>query len=176
MSRFLRKAVVLCVAFGGSIALLFADGGTLQFHKKAGPFLITVFSAPVPLRAGSADFSVMVQDEQDNSPVLDAGVRLRLSKTGEAQLKATATTAQATNKLLYAATVDVPAPGQWLVGVEIARGGATVFASGEVKVLPEEPPLFAYWLYFAVVPLGILLFGINQWLKTSRNSKRSDWL
>ena len=52
--------------------LLFADGGIVQFQKQAGPFFVTVFSAPVPLRVGAADLSVMVQKADDRSEVLDA--------------------------------------------------------------------------------------------------------
>src|SRR5579884_1996756 len=67
----LVPALVFC-------ALLFADGGTLIFTRQAGPFLVTLFGAPEPVRAGPADLSVLVQRASDRTPVLDAQVRLKL--------------------------------------------------------------------------------------------------
>ncbi len=70
---------------------LFADGGTVQFQKHAGPFIVTLFSTPVPLRVGAADLSVMLQKAEDRSAVLDAGVAVQLTKSGEPQIRAAAT-------------------------------------------------------------------------------------
>jgi len=168
VSRFLYKFLFLVSALCfGSISLL-ADGGTLQFRKEAGPFVVTVFSAPVPLRAGAADISVMVQDGQDNSPVMDADVSVQLSKAKEQTIDAKATTSRATNKLLYACSVAFRSPGSWRLTVRVTRGGTGGEASGDISVLPEEAPFVTYWLYFAVVPLGVMLFALNQWLKKRR--------
>ena len=52
--------------------LLLADGGAVQFRRQTGPVIITLFSAPVPLRAGPADLSVLVQNARDGSPILNA--------------------------------------------------------------------------------------------------------
>ncbi|HEY1216663.1 MAG TPA: FixH family protein, partial [Bryobacteraceae bacterium] len=168
VSRFPYRVLVLLSAFCLGGTSLLADGGTLQFRKQAGPFIVTVFTAPVPLRAGVADISVMVQDGQDNSPVLDANVSIQLSKTDEQTIDAKATTSQAKNKLLYASAVEFPNPGRWRLGVRVGRGGTGGEAAGEISVLPEEAPVIAYWLYFAMVPLGVTLFALNQWLKQKR--------
>jgi YtkA-like len=174
VSRFLYRALVLLssLCLGGTSLL--ADGGTLQFRKQAGPFIVTVFTSPVPLRAGVADISVMVQDGQDNSPVLDANVSIKLSKADEQTIAEKATTSQATNKLLYASAVELPTPGRWRLGVRVARGGTGGEAAGEIAVLPEEAPVITYWLYFAVIPLGVMLFGLNQWLKKRRRPAPSQ--
>jgi hypothetical protein len=165
LHRFLWVIWALCC---GSVLLL-ADGGTLQFRKQAGPFIVTVFSSPVPLRAGAADISVMVQDAHDNSPVLDASVSIQLSQAQEPKIDAKATRSQATNKLLYASSVEFPRPGRWLLRIGVFREGASGEASGEISVLPEQVPLIAYWVYFAIVPLGVVLFALNQWLKKKRS-------
>jgi hypothetical protein len=168
VSRFFYRLLVLLSAICFTSTLLMADGGTLQFRKQAGPYIVTVFTAPVPLRAGIADVSVMVQDGQDNSPVLDANVSIQLSKTDEQIIDAKATSSQATNKLLYASSVEFPGPGRWRLTVRVARGGAGGETAGDIAVLPEEAPLITYWIYFAVVPLGVTLFALNQWLKKKR--------
>jgi len=151
--------------------ILLADGGTLQFHKKAGPFDITLFSSPTPLRAGVADLSVMVQKTADSASVQDASVNLHLKKSEPGNIVeviAPATHAKATNKLLYAAHVHLPSAGTWNIDVEVSAAGKTATASGQLAVLPPQAPATAYWGYFALVPFVILLFIFNRWLKRRR--------
>ena len=147
---------------------LFADGGIVQFQKQAGSFVVTLFSAPVPLRVGAADLSVMVQKIEDRSAVLDCEVFLQLSHPGEPDIRVAATRAQATNKLLYAAHPLLQRSGMWHVIVEIKASGDTVRVAGDMIVLPEEAPLIAHWPYFAVLPVAVGLFVLNQWLKARR--------
>jgi hypothetical protein len=163
--RSFNLLVGLCLV----IPLLFGDGGTVQFQKQAGPFLVTIFSAPVPLRVGAADLSVMVQRATDRSNLLDCSVDLRLSRPGESRIHANATRAQATNKLMYAARVVFPAPGKWHLDVGVNAQRDTIHVAGDVPVLPQQEPLIAYWPYFAVLPTALVLFGLNQWLKAKRN-------
>ncbi len=161
---------LLCVAL-----LLFADGGTMQFRKTAGPFIVTVFSEPVPVRAGTADLSVMVEKAADQSTLLDAHVMLRLKKTESGsivEVAAPATHEHATNKLLYAASVTLPSAGVWQLTVEVRDKVNSASASGDLHVIPAEPPVKEHWPLFAVVPLMILLFALNQWLKSRRNRGR----
>lgn len=143
----------------------------MQLRKQAGPFLVTLFSTPSPLRKGLADLSVMVQRVNDRSPVLDANVKVHLRKRGGdniIEVFAPARHENASNKLLYAAKVNLIAPGEWLAEVEVIEGGATADVAGQVTVLPESPPLTTYWPYFALVPLAIALFVFNRWLRRRR--------
>jgi len=140
----------------------------MLFRQDAGPFIVTAFSDPAPVRVGSADLSVMLQKASDQSTILDATVsfRLRKSQTGTiTEVVAPATHARATNKLLYAAHITLPSSGHWQLLVDIKQGGVTVAASSDLYVLPEEPPAENYWLVFAMVPLLILAFVINRWLR-----------
>lgn len=163
-----RIAGGLLIGSWVAIGLLVADGGIIQFQKQAGPFFVTVFTAPVPLRVGIADLSVMVQTFDDRSDVLDCDVMLHLSKPGERDIRVAVTRAQATNKLLYAAHPVLPQAGQWNVSIEIKRRGASVRVNGEIAVLPQLVPLIAYWPYFALLPVAVALFALNQWLKARR--------
>ena len=152
-------------------SLLLADGGTVQLRKQAGPFEITLFSTPSPLRSGPVDLSVMVQRAGDRSPVLDANVKVHLRKRGGdniIEVFAPARHENATNKLLYAAKVNLVSAGEWLAEIEVIEGGATADIAGQVTVLPESPPIVAYWPYFALVPLAIALFFFNRWLRRRR--------
>lgn len=143
----------------------------MQFHKQAGSLEITLFSSPTPVRAGVADLSVMVQNAADKSPVQNATVKLHLSRTANGSIVdvfAPATHAKATNKLLYAANVNIPSAGMWQASVEVSAAGVAETASGMISVLPPQAPAVNYWAYIALLPFVILLFIFNQWLKRRR--------
>ena len=152
---------------------LFADGGTVQLRKQVGSLMITVFSTPVPLRVGIADLSTMIQKAGDQTAVLDGTVMLHLAKSGEREILVAATPAQATNKLLYGARVTLPSSGDWRLHVYVTVRGEAAEVSGQIDVLPEQPPLVAYWEYFMVVPVGVTLFAMNQHLKSRRLVRNS---
>jgi hypothetical protein len=166
----------LLLGLSVAIRLMVADGGVAQFRSQAGAFVVTVFSAPVPLRVGLSDLSVMVQNADDRTDVLECDVMLHLSKPGEQEVTIAATRAQANNKLLYAAHPVFQSAGKWKVSVEIKAKGQTVRVNGEVTVLPELPPLIAYWPYFAVLPVAVALFALNQWLKATRKVRNPQEL
>src|SRR2546425_1814223 len=89
-------------------ATAFADGGTVQLRKEAGPLVITVFSSPAPLSAGPVDISLLLQNRTGLEPVLDATVSLVLrADTSGTEIRARPTREQAQNKLLYAAPVTL---------------------------------------------------------------------
>jgi hypothetical protein len=143
-------------------APLFADGGVMLSRQEASPFVITVFAAPVPPRSGPIDLTVLVQTRAALEPVLDANVSIRLD--GDSQIVAAATRSQAQNKLLYAATLNLPHSGMWkyTVSVQSSAGQATI--SGGFQAGEPAPPLAAYTFYLAIPPVFIAIFVLNQWL------------
>lgn len=160
MSKFLASVLLLICA-----ALLKADGGVVQFRKEAGPFLVTLFSSPSPLRTGPADLSVLVESAQTRAPVLNATVSLHLRSASGREADAAATHERATNKLLYAALPAIPEAGTWEVQVTVLRQAAHATAGGSIQVLPGPPAMVHYWPYFAIVPCLVGLFILNQYLK-----------
>jgi hypothetical protein len=154
-------------------ALVQADGGKVQFQRKAGAFNITLFSTPTTVRAGRTDFSVMVQSAMDQSPILDADVRLHFTQreaNSIAEVSAPARHEQATNKLLYAAQVDLNSTGKWRVEISVLTKRDSALVTGDLDVSPPEPPLLAHWPYFALLPVVALLFAFNQLLKRRRRA------
>ena len=161
--------VFCCGLFSISSRLALADGGVIQIRKEAGPFRITLFSTPAPLRAGPADLSVLVESAKSGETLLDAKVVLLLQPLRGAdaskRLELEATRAQATNKLLYAALPDLSEQGEWSVRIDVQEGSRHASAAGTIEVLPPPPALLADWPYFAAVPLLIGLFILNQYLR-----------
>lgn len=160
LRRGLRVAAVLVAA----ALAAFADGGNLLLRRQTGPLIVTVFGAP---RVGSSDISVLVQRAEDRSAVLDANVELQI---GDARVQATHEAA--TNKLLYAAAVELARSGKTHLRVDVTTRDEKEHVEGDVEVAPEPPAVVKYWPYFVLVPVMVLLFALNQRLKDRRRIKR----
>ena len=142
-----------------------ADGGAVQFQKSTGPFVITVFTTPTPLRVGAVDFSLMIQSRENQQPVLDCQALVQLHKEGAMSIRCEATHEAAQNKLLYAAQVNIPEPGEWELEAVITRRDDSVSINGPIAVSCSSTLLFTYWRGLAFPPVLILLFVLNQWVK-----------
>lgn len=140
----------------------------MQFTKAAGPFAVTVFATPSPLRAGPVDISLMIQQSNNQQPLLDCDVEIELRKEGESTICSAATHEAAQNKLFYAAQVRIPEPGVWEVEAAIRRGEDSAKVSGPITLAAPSPVLLSYWRSVAIPPVFISLFALNQWLKRRR--------
>jgi len=158
--------VVACVL---SVTGAQADGGAAQFTKSAGPFVITVFTTPSPLRAGPVDISLMIQNRENQQPVLDCLAQVQVSKDGATSIGSEATHQAAQNKLLYAAQVKIPESGLWELEAAIKCGDDSANVNGSLSVAPSSPVLLVYWRSLALPPVFISLFALNQWLKRRSN-------
>jgi hypothetical protein len=167
-TRGLKPTLLALVLLFICTNLLRADGGVVQFRKEAGPFLVTLFSRPSPLRTGPADLSVLVESAQTRTPILNATVSLHLRSVSGREADAAATHALATNKLLYAGLPVISEPGTWEVQVTVSHQAAHAVAGGSIQVLPGPPAILHYWPYFAIVPCLIGLFILNQYLKARK--------
>jgi FixH len=166
MSRALLFLILVAVALFAQVHLALADGGVVQMQRSAGQFVITVFTAPAPLRVGPADISILVQDSSNHNPVLDANVTVRLYREGGEAIDAEAGRERSKNKLLYGALLRLPEAGRWKIEVIVLRNSVKARISGAIIVAPRQPFLFAYWWTLALPPVAIGLFIINQWLKS----------
>ncbi len=140
-----------------------ADGGTVQLRKEAGPFVITVFTAPAPLSAGPVDISLLLQNRNGLEPVLDANVSLLLrGNASGSEIGARPTREQAQNKLLYAAPVTLAESGKWQLDIAILRNGERTDATGTIDVAPAPEMAASYWSYIAFPPLMIAAFVVRE--------------
>lgn len=102
-------------------------GGVPQLvNEVAGPYWVSVWTSPDPLRVGQVHFTVSVAEpgegEEAGPPILGATVRIRLSSAEvEEAITTVARNEQSANRLLYEADATVPAEGPWT---------ATVFVTG----------------------------------------------
>jgi hypothetical protein len=144
-----------------------ADGGVMRVREASGPFLISIFTAPDPLRAGPLDLSVLVQDRSSGETILDATVDLAIQHldSDSPPFLARATHERATNKLLQAAMVKIPAAGRWGFRVDVRRGRDEATATTELQLAPPPPRLAAIWPYLLLPPFAIAIFALHQALR-----------
>ena len=158
-------AAVLMLGMGATVAL--ADGGTVLLHQDAGAFTITLFAAPQPLRAGAADFSVMVQDRSSGEVLLDPVIDLTVAseEAGPSHQTVRLAKGQASNRLLQASTLDFPSAGKWHLTLLVRRGNDEARLSTDCTVAPDRSRSTLVWFYVLLPVAIILLFVLHQFLK-----------
>jgi putative membrane protein len=102
------------------------DDDEPRAQTVSGPLLITLFAPREPMRAGPAEFAVLVRDPQSNVPLPDSSVQIAASRIGlgEGRETISARTARTTNRLLHGAKIDFPSRGTWEVDVTVEGDSA----------------------------------------------------
>src|SRR5258707_2336194 len=149
-----------------------ADGGVVMCQRTSAPFTITLFSTEMPLRPGPADLSVLLEQPDGRSPILDAQVFIELEHEAGMIIRAEATRSQARNKLLYCSLINLPAAGHWKIRLHISRGNTRAEMLSDLVVAAPQPVFLSHWELIAVPPIIIILFIFNQWLRRRAFNKR----
>ncbi|HEX2988087.1 MAG TPA: hypothetical protein VHS06_07955 [Chloroflexota bacterium] len=158
--------VVAAMAVGTTPAM--ANGGTIQLsNRPAGPYAVTVYTSPTPIRAGTSDVSVMVQRAGSDELVNDARVVVQAQPIGrDGGLSSyQATHEQATNKLFYAANVALPSEGRWRIGVQVEAAAGLGEVDFETDVAPAgllDSPLLLVQLVALPLILAVLWLGSRK--------------
>jgi hypothetical protein len=145
-----------------------ADGGAVRLRGGSDDWVLTVFTAPEPLRVGVVDVSVLAQRRDTGEALLDAEVTLTLRPPDGEPFTLPATRARATNKLLHSAVVDLPVAGVWALSVTVRRGGEVASVAGELPVAPAASRLASLGQVLALPPIAVVLFACHQALKARR--------
>ena len=158
---FFSALFLMLVRLPGAPALFAHGGGTPRLTSEpTGPYLLSVWTAPDPVRAGELHLTVAVADPaRDDAPVLAAlvQVELRPRAAHAPPLSARADNEEGANKLLYEADLVLPAAGRWDVQVTVDEPAGQGAAQFELDVLAARTgnwPLFGG----AGVTLAALLF------------------
>jgi hypothetical protein len=159
--------VWLALAVRPSIAS--ADGGTVRCSERRASHLITVFTDPTPPRSGVIDFSVLIQDAESGTAILDLPVIVRAERIDhpDERISARVTSAAATNKLLRAAQLKL-SPGRWHVELDVDRvgqGPPIGFDFDVDQALPSWMQM-SPWIGWPLAAIGI--FGVHRLLVRRR--------
>ncbi len=146
------------------------DGGKVQLSERRDERLITVFTAPTPLRAGRVDVSVLLQNADSKAPLPDDLITVHaypvLHRSND--ISAPATTEAATNKLLKAAQLNIAEPGTWHIDVIAQDEVAEPPLGFDVEVGEPTPPWLdlVAWIAWPFVAIG--LFAVHELLNFRR--------
>ena len=163
---------VVFVSLSPLVQIARADGGVVLFQRASPAFTITLFSTEMPLRPGPADLSVLLEQPDGHSPILDAQVSIELQHEAGMIIRAEATRSQARNKLLYCSLINLPAAGHWKIRLHIRRGDARAEVPGDLVVAAPQAVFISHWELIAVPPITIILFILNQWLRRRAFNRR----
>ena len=167
------------------------DGGVMLLHEARGAFLVTVFVSPEVARGGLTDLSVLVQSSTSGDVLLDADVGLAVAPpkglantpSGEfcgassapavsqlpdvSQLQGTvsATRERASNKLLYAAALNLNSKGDWRLHVFVSRSADNAQFDCLIPVTQTSANAPGFWSCLLIPPIAIAGFAINQKLR-----------
>ena len=164
--------MLLFIALSPLVQTAGADGGVVIFQQTSAPFTITLFSAEMPLRPGPADLSVLLEQPDGHSPILEAHVFMELQHETGMVIEAEATRIQARNKLLYCSLINLPRSGQWKIRLQVRRGDSNAEVRSNLVVAAPQPVLLSHWELIAVPPIIIGLFITNQCLGRKRVRSR----
>ena len=158
--RMLRFRVSFCLALVLALpaGVAWAHGGGVPrlSNAEAGPYWVSVWTEPDPLRVGEAHITVAVSEPTPASgasyreagpPILDATVQVRFEPLGRAgkTLAAPATRAGAANKLFYEADLQLPETGRWQVTIAVEGPAGAGSVGFEAQVAP--PTAFSWtWI------------------------------
>jgi hypothetical protein len=167
------------------------DGGIVRVRETQGPFIVTIFS-PAAVTAGQpTDVTVMVQREKTGELVMNAFVDLTAvaptgasvrpgdplcSASGEMlssgmfsggiQPTFRATRAHSANKLLYGLFLTMHASGEWQLRVNVREGSDSAVVTCALPAMQPSSRMSSVWFCFAVPPVFVGLFALNQWLRS----------
>lgn len=152
------------------------DGGRVQMHERAGPYMVTLFSMPDTLATGPADLSVGVEDAATGELINDAEVKLTLSEldTGSSNgIVARTTHGSAPSGILQAAQVTFPNAGRWRITIDVNRKEKSGQCSTDLTVGTAHQRAYEIWAA-GLAPLVIcLLFVIHEWRKRKWERERT---
>jgi hypothetical protein len=166
--------------------------GIVLSREARGPFVITLFTSSEVVRGQAADVSVLVQRRDSNEAILDATVCFVLtpprgsisqqadpicgqpasitvgttSASRDGQSMIAARREQSLNKLLYAASVNLPLAGPWEVEALVRHGADSAKLTCEIPVGLPARRLDGLVPYLALPLLLVALFATNQRLRT----------
>lgn len=171
-------AGLVCAIVAGLATAAYGDGGQVRLRTQSGPYRLTLFTSPTPLRVGPVELSALVQDRETNQTVLDAQVEFAWapSPSDEGLQRIAASRSDGTNQLLYHAFIEFDRSGEWSIDLRVKPFDANVGddektgrregAGGTAHtVVGVEPPHGGRWLDWGMPFTLIALFILHQRLK-----------
>lgn len=167
-------ALLLLLAVLLGPGLLLANGGTLRVaNAEVGPYWVSIFTDPTPVRADTLDVSILITEIEglDVVPGLDVTVRADpVGHDGTAQAL-TATREAADDPRYYAAKFSLGTTGTWRLTVDVrgdTGGGDVAFEVDARETRLLDRPLVL--IFVSLLPLFLAAWWFLR--PTSDGGKR----
>ena len=157
-------AVAITLAFSGALLAEGADAhgsGTLQLRSEpSGPYWVTVWTSPEPVRVGEMHVTIGVGDV-DGAPILDAYVEVEIANLRDdgLLLSGLARTENSANKLLYEVDFELAVPGIYIVTVMVSGDEGYGSSSFDLEVLVGN----SYDWVVVVCLVGCVVVFLSWW-------------
>jgi len=192
-------ALALLAVFATQFAK--GDGGVVLLHEAGGPFSVTVFLSPEVTRGEHTDVSVLVQSRTNGDVVLNADVWLTIEPSRnlvarigteslcgappasvmspsayQAQQEGTfpATREQASNKLLYAAALNMNGTGDRRLHINVSRESDSAEFDCLIPAIQASADARGLWLVLLIPFIAIAAFALNQKLRKHSLEQETD--
>lgn len=160
-------ALLMGVLFAPAAPLLAHGGGVPRvINEPAGPYLVSIWTDPDPLRVDESHVDVAVSWPDTREPLVSGiQVFVDLQNAADPSLRAReeATTAQSANKTIFVAVFkDLPVAGRWVGTVTVdGESGPSGPITFEVDILPPAP---FPWLRVLLIAAALMaLIGLAGW-------------
>jgi cytochrome c oxidase assembly factor CtaG len=157
---FLALFVATGLAFSALLAFSGSDEDELvpQARQQTAAIRLTIYTSGDNLDIGANDISVLVQDAT-GSPILDTQIEVSATRqgvtTGASEIHGRE--AETDNKLLKAATIEVPAAGAWLLHVNVKHDARAASITFPTQAVVPTSGIDDWWPYFVFPAIGLLL-------------------
>lgn len=165
--------MALLIFFGVRQVWAHGIGTPVQINVPSGPYLLSIWTDPDPLRVDETHVTVAVMEPETQAPIV-TGVQVQVQLTAVADeslsFTAAASADNSANRLLYAAVFEnLPTAGSWrgLISVD-GPAGVGQDMPFEVEVLPPAP---FNWLWPGIGGLVVLL--LVWWVRSWRRQAPS---
>jgi len=169
------RCIANLVLIYGSLSLIASsasgDGGTVRFRQDVGVYKATLFTETAVLRAGTADMSVLIEDQGTGRFVTDVDVTIVITPTDQSHRPRhySVTSSQATNQLFQSTRVNFPAAGVWRVDLRVAHATGEEYGTFHLTVGDSRPRWVHMIPWIALPFVVIVMFGLHETL-VSRSS------
>jgi cytochrome c oxidase assembly factor CtaG len=158
-TSFLASFVLVGAAFTAALALPGADDDALVLRAKqrVGALLVSVYTAG-EMVVGSNDVSVLVQDAA-GEPVPDPQIEMSATATAQKnEIKGADSDSE--NKLLRAASVDLPSAGAWTLHIAVQDKADSASLIIPVQAARHQPGIDDWWPYAVFPAFSLLLLAV----------------
>ena len=164
-----RIRVFVLVLVLASFALLpgaaFADGGQLQGSELSGPFVISLYTSPIPLRTGTVELTALITNSADRTPVLDATVQIQVRSETHPESAFVMKAKRGGDGLRYFATPKLKPAGRWSIRIEASNSQGSGTFIRTLAVEDALPIYISLWPVLAFPPVAIAVFALQQRLR-----------